>query len=123
LTPSFARVKAASLVIAFLHRRYKFVLKAAKCILTRVPKFEGFLFDLARQLLEVPVEKLFKAISQLSTLINATKVSIFAVDSNKGLLGWISKIFTLLRPFLRSSSSWVTKHRNLADTKKITVTI
>jgi hypothetical protein len=117
--PSFARVKAASLVIAFLHRRYKFVLKAAKCILTRVPKFEGFLFDLARQLLEVPFEKLCKAISQLSTLIRAIKVSIFAVDSNKGLLGWFSKIFTLLRPFLRSSSSWVTKHRNLADTKKI----
>ena len=38
-TPSFSRVRLATLVIAFLHRLYKFVLKPSKCI-TRVPKFE-----------------------------------------------------------------------------------
>jgi hypothetical protein len=97
-------------VVAFIHRRYRFPLKAPKCIVSAMPKYDGFLFDFRRQQLVVPPDKMVKAVLQVLEAVTFLLVSLEQIDSVKGLLQWFVKIFPLLRPFLRSACDWVTRH-------------
>ena len=122
---SLRLITATTKVIAFVHRRYRFPLKAPKCTVSAMPKYDGFLFDFRKQQLVVPSDKMLKAARQLLEALVSKLVSLSLIDSVKGLLQWFTKIFPLLRPFLRSACEWVTRHtalvakRGLAKTAKL----
>lgn len=104
---------------AFLHRRYLLRLKASKCLYSKVPKYDGVLFDFLRQLLAIPPDKITRSQAELTAILGAALVSISMIDRAKGLLMWYAKVFPEITAFLRSACMWVVKHRAIAKSRKL----
>jgi hypothetical protein len=104
-------------VVQWMHRRWQFPLKVSKFGVGQRVKYDGVWFDARTLTLEIPAEKIMKALKITEAALPGKKVSVKEVESIAGLVLWMSKVFPYIRPWLRSFFAWIAKHAAIVKSK------